>query len=157
MTILFLSVHGQVADTTKLREIVVKRSVGLLTGITFGKNTFFDVGVSKNSKTVVGHHPFSYAYFASTELKLGDKFILGPKIGAWIAGGAGALGVNMNYYTDFDNSGLVFRPEIGVGFQNFKLVYGYNIIVTKYRLDGINRNLGSIVYCFKLKGLKDKI
>jgi hypothetical protein len=159
LTILFFSAHGQEADTTKVREVIVKRSVGLLTGVTFGKNTFFDIGISMNSNTVVGHHPFSSAYFASTELKFSDKFIIGPKIGAWVAGGVGgiATGLNMIYYTDFDNGSLVFRPEVGFGFQSFKLVYGYNAILTKHKLDGVNRSLGSIVYCFKLKKLKDKI
>ncbi len=159
LTILFFSVHGQGTDTTKAKEINVKRSLGLLTGVTFGKSTFFDIGISKNNNTVVGHHPFFSAYFASTELKFGDKFIMGPKIGAWAAGGVGgiAMGLNMIYYTDFDNGSLVFRPEIGLGFQSFKLVYGYNAILTKYKLDGINRSLGSIVYCFKLKRLRDKI
>ena len=68
-----------------------------------------------------------------------------------------AMGVNLIYYTDFHNGNLVFRPEIGFGFGNFKFVYGYNAILTKPRLDGINTSLGNIVYCFKLKKLKDKI
>ncbi len=159
LTIFYFSAHGQVTDTTKAREIIVKRSVGLLTGVTFGKNTFFDIGVSKNSNTVVGHHPFSSAYFASTELKFGDKFILGPKIGAWAAGGVSgmALGLNMIYYTDFDNASLVFRPEIGFGFQRFKIVYGYNAILTRHKLEEVNRNLGSVIYCFRIKKLSDKI
>jgi hypothetical protein len=159
LTILSFSAYGQVTDTTRPKEIVIKRSFSILTGISFGKNTFFDIGVSKNTNTVVGHHPFSSAYFASTELKFGDRFIIGPKIGVWAAGGVGgiAMGLNMIYYTDFDNGSLVFRPEIGFGFENFKLVYGYNAILTKHNLDGLNRNLVSISYCFKLKRLKGKI
>jgi hypothetical protein len=159
LTIIFFSAQGQVTDTARVKEIIVKRSVGLLTGVTFGKNTFFDIGISKNNNTVVGHHPFSSAYYASTEFKFGDKFIIGPKIGAWASGGVGgiAMGLNMIYYTDFDNASLVFRPEIGYGFQNFKVVYGYNAILTKHKLDGVNRNLGSVIYCFRLKKLSDKI
>jgi hypothetical protein len=159
LTILFFSAHGQETDSIKTREIIIERSVGLLTGVAFGKNTFIDIGISKNSNTVVGHHPFSSAYFASTELKFDNKFIIAPKIGAWAAGGVGgiAMGLNMIYYTDFENGSLAFRPEIGFGFQNFKFVYGYNAILTRHKLDGINRNLGSIIYCFKLKKLSDKI
>jgi hypothetical protein len=159
LTLLSFSAEGQVTDTAKVREIIVKRSVGLLTGITFGKNTFIDIGISKNSNTVVGHHPFSSAYFASTELKFGDKFIIGPKIGAWAAGGVSgmAIGLNMIYYTDFDNASLVFRPEIGFAFQSFKIVYGYNAILTRHKLEGVNRNLGSVIYCFRIKKLSDKI
>lgn len=150
---------GQAVDTTKQQqEIILERSLGLLTGVSFGKQTFVEIGLSKNSNTVVGHHPFSSTVFASTELKFGDKFILGPKIGAWAAGGVGAIamGLNIIYYTNFDNSTLVFRPEIGLGFKTFKLVYGYNANLTKNRIDGINKNLASVVYCFKLKKLKDK-
>ena len=111
------------------------------------------------SSTTIGHHPFSSAYFASTEIKLGDKFIVGPKIGVWATGGSGgmAIGLNMIYYTDFDNSNLVFRPEIGFGLDKFKLVYGYNVKLTKNGLDRINKNLVGLTYCFKLKQLKDKI
>ena len=77
----------------------------------------------------------------------------------WIAGGSSAfaLGLNMIYYTDFDNGSLVFRPEIGFGLDKFKLVYGYNANLTKNRLDRINKNLVGLTYCFKLKQLKDKI
>lgn len=159
MTIYSCSVYGQLTDSTRTSEVVVKRSIGLLTGFSFGKNTFIEIGISKNSNTLVGHHPFSSAYFASTELKPGDKFIMGPKIGAWAAGGVGgmAMGLNMIYYTDFDNTSLVFRPQIGFGFQNFKFVYGYNAILTRHKLEGINQNLGSVVYCFNLKKLNYKI
>jgi hypothetical protein len=159
LIILSCSLYGQGTDTTRTREVVVNRSISLLTGFSFGKNPFAELGLSKNSNTVVGHHPFSSAYFASTELKLRDRFILGPKIGAWAAGGVGgiAIGLNMIYYTDFDNASLVFRPEIGFGFQNFKFVYGYNAILTNHKLDGINKHLGSVVYCFKLKKWSDKL
>jgi len=159
LTFFFFSAQAQVAASLQAREIIVKRSVGLLTGVVFGKNTFIDIGISKNSNTVVGHHPFSSAYFVSTEVKPSDKFIIGPKIGAWAAGGVGgiAMGLNMIYYTDFDKASLVFRPEVGFGFQRFKLVYGYNAILTTHKLAGINRSLGGVVYCFRFKRLKDKV
>ena len=124
-----------------------------------GTYSYADIGFTKMSNALLGYHSFSFASFVSTEIKLGGKFIIGPKIGVWAAGGSGAMaiGLNMIYYTDFDNSALVFRPEIGFGIQNFKLVYGYNANLTKYRLDRINKNLVGLTYCFKLKQLKDKI
>ena len=158
LTIIAFSSKAQVTDTTKHKDIILKRSFCLLTGYSLGTYSYADIGFSKNSKTTIGYHPFSSAYFASTEIKLGDKLIIGPKIGGWIAGGSSAMviGLNMIYYTDFDNGSLVFRPEIGFGLENFKLVYGYNANLTKYRLDRINKNLVGLTYCFKLKQLKDK-
>ena len=151
-------VQAQVSDTSA-NPIIVKRSLRLLTGLSFGKHSFADIGISKNSVSRVGYHPFSSAYFASTELKLGGKFILGSKIGAWMAGGVGgmAMGANLIYYTDFNKGNLVFRPEIGFGFEAFKLVYGYNAIIGKRTLEEINWNQGSVIYCFKMRQLKDKI
>ena len=158
LTIIAFSSQAQETDTTKLKDIILKRSFCLLTGYSLGTYSYADFGFSKNSNTTVGYHPFSSAYFASTEIKLGDKLIIGPKIGAWIAGGSSAMviGLNMIYYTDFDNGNLVFRPEIGFGVNNFKLVYGYNANLTKDRLNRINKNLVGLTYCFKLKQLKDK-
>ena len=159
LTTVTYSLQAQVTDTIKQKEIVLKKTFCLLTGYSLGTYSYADIGFAKMSSTTIGHHPFSSAYFASTEIKLGDKFIIGPKIGGWIAGGSSAfaLGLNMIYYTDFDNGSLVFRPEIGIGFDNFKLVYGYNANLASYRLDRINKNLVGLTYCFKLKQLKDKI
>jgi hypothetical protein len=159
LTLIAFSSQGQVTDTTKHKDIILKRSFCLLTGYSLGTYSYVDIGFSKNSNTTIGYHPFSSAYFASTEIKLGDKLILGPKIGGWIAGGSSAmvLGLNMIYYTDFDNGSLVLRPEIGFGVDKLKLVYGYNANLTKYRLERINKHLVGLAYCFKLKKLKDKI
>ena len=159
LALVSFSLQAQVTDTTKHKDIILKRSLCLLTGYSLGTYSYADIGLAKLSSTTIGHHPFSSASFVSTEIKLGDKFIVGPKIGVWAAGGSGAMviGLNMIYYTDFDNSSLVFRPEIGFGLNNFKLVYGYNANLTKYRLDRINKSLVGLTYCFKLKQLKDKI
>jgi hypothetical protein len=159
LSICSFSSIAQVTDTTKHKDIIVKRTLCLLTGYSLGAYSYADIGFSKNSTTAIGYHPFSSAYFASTEIKLGNKLIIGPKIGGWIAGGSSAMaiGLNMIYYTDFDNSSLVFRPEIGFGLEKFKLIYGYNANLTNYRLDRINKHLVGLTYCFKLKQLKDKI
>lgn len=159
LTLVSFSLQAQVTDSTKRNDIILKRSFCLLTGYSQGTYSYADIGFAKLSRTTLGHHLFSFAYFSSTEIKLGGKFIIGPKIGVWAAGGSGALaiGLNMIYYTDFDNGSLVFRPEIGFGIQNFKIVYGYNANLTKYRLDRINKSLVSFTYCLKLKQLKDKI
>lgn len=69
-----------------------------------------------------------------------------------MAGGF-AMGLNLIYYTDFDRSSLVFRPEIGIGLDKAKLVYGYNWDWTK-GLNSINKHQVGLTYCFTLKRLK---
>jgi hypothetical protein len=160
LTVYSISVVGQKeADTADSQKVVFNRSLRLLTGISAGRRLFADIGLSRNTSSAIGHHHFSSAWFISTEFSPGNRFIIGPKIGTWTAGGVGAmaLGLNMIYYTDFDKGSLVFRPEIGFGLDNVKVVYGYNAILTKDKLEGINKHLGSIVYCHQLKRLKDKI
>ncbi len=141
---------------SKKDSLKIERQIAVLTGVNFWKNSLFaDIGLAKYKNSTDGHHPFSSAYFISTEINLltGKNFIIGPKIGGWVSGGAGAitLGTNLIYYTDFKNSNLYFRPEIGIGVVRFKIVYGYNVRITNNLLDGIPKNNIGIVYLIPAK------
>jgi hypothetical protein len=65
------------------------------------------------------------------------------------------MGLNIIYYTDFDKASVVFRPEIGLGIEKAKLVYGYNWKFNK-PFDGINKHLAGLTYSFTLKRLKSE-
>lgn len=80
------SLQVQVTDTTKHTDIILKRSLCLLTGYSLGTYSYADIGLGKLSSATTGHHPFSSVSFISTEIKPGDKFIAGPKIGVWTTG-----------------------------------------------------------------------
>jgi hypothetical protein len=70
----------------------------------------------------------SYGFSLSTEWIPGPKNILAPQVSTWMeASPFLALGLNVIYVTDFQNSGFVVRPEIGLGVYIGRLVYGYNI------------------------------
>lgn len=154
---LALVADAQETDSIPYRRTEYK-SIQLVTGVTFGRTRFVEIGVAKNTSGVSGHHPYSSTVFASTEMKFGDKFILGPKIGAWAGGGCGgmAMGLNKIYYTDFDNGTLMFRPEIGFGFSHFKFVYGYNLRLTKNKVPGLDYSVGSLFLGIGVKKLKSK-
>lgn len=157
-TLVSCSSQAQETDTSQHNSVNIKRSVCLLTGYSLETYSYAEIGVAKLSSTTAGHHPLTTAAFIGTEINLGNKFIAGPKVGVWASGGAGAmaLGINMIYYTNFNKGSLVFRPEVGFGLGQFKLVYGYNAMLSKYRLDRINKNLVGLTYCFKVKQLKDR-
>ena len=153
LTVLSACSFAQSIDTTKLNRRHLDKELCLLTAFNAGKFGFAELGMSMNRTGGVGFHPYADAWFVSSEINPGRKTIIGPKIGAWVAGGAAAmvLGVNFIYYTDFTNSTLVFRPEIGFGLGTGKLVYGYNARLTNTSFDLINKNLVSLTYCIGVK------
>lgn len=141
--------YGQPLDdkTSKAFGNNKKIEASVLTGFNQGKYSFVDVGMEFNQAGATGVHSFSFSYSVSSEIKLGQgKTLIGPKIGVWVAGGP-AFGVNVIYYTDFERSSMALRPEIGFGVTKFKLVYGYNWLLTN-SLTGVNKSQISITYCF---------
>lgn len=133
-----------------------KQYISILTGYHYRKSHFAELGIAVNRYGRKGRHPVAWAYFVSSEVKLDKKTIIGPKIGAWMAGGqsAMALGINLIYYTDFEQSSLRLRPEIGIGLGRFKVFYGYNIPLTNKDFEGINRNVFGLAVLFGVKQVK---
>jgi hypothetical protein len=131
--------------------------LSLLVGFNFWKENYGELGIAYNKYGTLGHHPMATAVFFSNEFKIdATKTVIGPKIGVWAAGGSGiiAMGLNLIYYTDFDEGTLRFRPEIGMGVNGFKVVYGYNIAVNSKSSILINDHNIGIVGLFKWKKLK---
>ena len=152
--------YGQSSsDSTPTKPIYyaeLEKHISILVGYNFWKHHFAELGLAVNQYGRVGHHPSAWAYFISSELKFDQKLLIGPKIGTWIGGGVGgmAMGLNLIYYTDFDQSSLRIRPEIGMGFGRFKVVYGYNIPLYNKAFEGINKNNLGIALLFSIKHLK---
>jgi hypothetical protein len=146
--------HSQNTDTVlhSWTNKTYKKDFSILTGYNQGKYGFADIGLAINHYGT-NRHPFSLDYFISNEIKLDKDLIIGPKIGVWLAGGF-AMGLNLIYYTDFDKNSLVFRPEVGIGIDKAKLVYGYNWHWTN-SLTNINQHQIGLTYCFTLKRLKN--
>jgi hypothetical protein len=138
-----------------IQKSLFEKNLCLLTGVNYNKHTFVDIGISVNTSGVAGHHPIATAYFFAGEFHFVKKPIAGFKAGAWAAGGVAplAIGLNIIYYSDFDQGSLMFRPEIGLGFDRVKITYGYNARLTNSSFDRISKNTFGLTYCFKLKKL----
>ncbi len=134
----------------------LQRNISILAGYNFWQNHYGEVGISLNQYGIVGYHPAAWACFISSEIKIDDELVIGPKIGAWMGGGVAgmALGFNIIYYTDLEESSLRIRPEIGLGFDRWKVVYGYNIAITNKNFEGINTNNIGLAFMFGVKKLK---
>lgn len=151
---------GQTAhDTTANRlryGVDLERHISILTGYNFWGNHYGELGLAVNQYGRLGYHPAAWACFISTEIKIDNKLLVGPKIGAWVGGGMSglAVGANLIYYTDFEQSSLRIRPEIGLGFGRWKVVYGYNIPLTNKDFDGVNNSNIGIALMFGVKKIK---
>jgi hypothetical protein len=141
-------------DSTHFHKVGDKY-LSLLVGYNFWNNHFLELGIAHNQLDMQGHHPFGFNYFMSTEIKIDNELVLGPKIGLWASNGLG-MGLNLIYYTDLDDSALRFRPEIGIGLSRFKIVYGYNISLTNKDFDKINKSNIGLMVLLGLKKIKDR-
>ena len=93
----------------------------------------------------------------SVEIYPGKSPLAGFKYSAWMQASLLAAGLSTVYYTDFHAGSLKLRPELGLGFPNFKFVLGYNIPTVRHeRLEAAaNARLQfSLNILLKLKTLK---
>jgi hypothetical protein len=145
-----------VPDTTasvRRYGFYLEKHVSLLLGYDFWHNHYGEIGFAYNAFGNTGPEPVGWCYFASAEVRIGNKLLAGPKIGAWFGGGAAglALGVNLIYYTDFRDGSLRVRPEVGFGVDIWKVVYGYNIPLTHSDFEGVNRSTIGIALLIGVK------
>lgn len=161
--ILFISYcHAQQPDQDTAQTLYppyveMQQQISVLTGYNFWSNHYAELGIVHNQHGRAGTHLSAWAYFFSTEIRSGKELIIGPKAGAWISGGSSALaiGINMVCYTDFEEYSLRIRPELGIGFGIWKVVYGYNIPITNKDFEGINRSNIGIALLFDIRKLKE--
>ena len=150
---------SQMGDSANFEQIKKgDRYLSFLLGYNIWKNHFAEVGIALNQLNTVGHHPLGVTYFISNEVRIFGEPLMGPKIGCWFAGGASAvaMGINAVYYTDLKSGALRFRPEIGLGLDRIKIVYGYNIPITHRDFGKINRSNISIVALLTLVKLRER-
>lgn len=129
--------------------------LSLLVGYNFWNNHFLELGLAHNQLDMQGPHALGFHYFVSTEVKIDNDWVLGPKVGLWFGNGIG-MGLNLICYTDFDEAALRFRPEIGIGLSRFKIGYGYNLSLTNKNFEKVNKSNIGMVILFELKKVKDR-
>jgi hypothetical protein len=126
-------------------------------GAAIGRNVFAEIGLAKRTEGDDRHGSLSVVTY-TLEIKPGQKTIIAPKIGLWgWSMTQMAIGLNLAYYTDFDKGSLVFRPELGIGLQFGKLVYGYNAPMVNKDFGGVNRHQVVFAVLMHLKDIKPRL
>jgi hypothetical protein len=167
LTFFSLRAIAGISDTNAVKQDTIpaiflhpQRRISLVAGYNyFFGNGYAELGIARNSFGGHGHHPFGMAGFVSSEFWADkNRTVIGPKIGCWAAGGASAMamGANLIYYTDFSAASFRFRPEIGFGFEVFKMTYGYNLPITNRDFMGISKHSISAALLIGVKKLNER-
>ena len=133
-----------------------QKFIGLVAGYNHHKNRLPEIGLLLHSVTFPRcGFPVSTFWILSNEFRISDDPIWGLKLGAGMSSGI-SLGLNLIRYTDFEESSVKFRPEVGLGGTNARVVYGYNFHVINNDFSRINKHNFTLQIMFNLKKVKDE-
>lgn len=144
------------ADSLKrprAHQSLIRREFAILPGYTYSRGHYLDLCFAQHEYAISGHHPFSWAMYAGSEIRIDAPRLIAPKIGAWLGGGM-AIGCNLLYYTDFKEGSLRLRPEMGIALPVFKLMYGVNIPLTNKKMESVGRQAVSFGVIWGLRRKK---
>ncbi len=133
-------------------------SIGIVPSIQVGNELYLGVGISKarffSGEGVAG----GYGTTIGIDYNPIDK-IFAPKVNAWYTLFAyiigGNIGMSGYYYVNAQESNIVLRPEIGIGFVKVFLNYGYNISLQN-DYEGISKHTFTLSYYHTFLPFKKK-
>lgn len=131
---------------------VFTRSYGFLLGVQGGKYTFIEMGVESHWRKIALTKPRLLGLCANVEYNFGFN-TLGYKAGIFHKVGRinFTYGLNLNYYTNFENSKVGLGPAIGFKLLGFHLLNGYNFMFGRSEFKEYNTLYVTIRYFFPLK------
>jgi hypothetical protein len=159
-TLLFsLSAFSSSIVQQQFHSFKVEKDISLITGFQSGTYSFAEIGIGIKKDVLGAPHPSTLIFGVTNELKINKGFVWGLKLGAWTGGGVGGtnIGLNLIHYTSFNSSAFRFRPEVGMGFGHFRMVYGYNFTVTNKHFDQLNTHLFALHILLDLKPIRNTV
>ena len=155
----FISTLFAQADSTKSAPFERrKKSLAIVTGYYYYGSSAGELGFGKKTFVSQYPHPFSAAVYVASEFFYDKKLFVAPKVGAWFSGGSSAMNIGLSLidYTNFNQSSLELRPEIGVGFDYVRIYYGRDIRLANINFNLVSKNLLGINLLFDVKKLHPK-
>lgn len=87
-----------------------------------------------------------------SEISYAERLLIAPKIEARVQLYFLVASIAPVYYTDFTDSSLKLRPEVGLGLYNCGVTYGYNAGILNNSFRGVNKHVFSLKYYVRWKG-----
>lgn len=141
---------AQTDDLILQKDQLLKCS-GLMLGAHVGRFPTLEIGYGKYISDNNNKIPFSSGYSISVENYFFDTYTAAPKIAYWNNALFINYGASLPWYFDFkgENS-LKVRPEVGFGYQSFKVNFSYNISIYNKDMDNISKAMLSLNYLLPL-------
>jgi hypothetical protein len=168
LILITLSAHAQHVEQDSIRTRLNSRAFKE-TSLTFGYHYnfegkqdgirparfhFAEVGVWR-SYSIQGHHPFFASMYFANDIGLNtNRFVIGPKVGAFFCIMVIGLGTEFIYYTDFEKASLRWIPSVGLFTPYFKLTMNPHVVFMNS--DFYNFNKGHINLTVKAFRLRQK-
>lgn len=125
------------------KDPILHGKLDLIVGYQRLNNNTFEFGFASGHRGYEGYGIVYGNYHLTTEHSINaDKYILGTKVGYKLSILFFDLTGQAIFYTDFKESNIAFRPEIGISYFGFiDLNYGYNYMPTSENLKQMQGHL----------------
>lgn len=137
LLLLLLLIHqATLGQDNVLDRSYTDRSWDLLVGGSLGGTLNAELGLARRYQRAHRKRPFATVLYVSVERNFGYSMGFAPKVGAWRGSGPAGLcfGVSGLYYSQPILEGFCVRPEIGFGYERFKVTYAYNVYTNQARI-----------------------
>jgi hypothetical protein len=150
LLLIVYTAHAQV-DTVDIKPFEMywtKPKVVPKVGFGVQETGFGEIGAQLHQIYV---HPLSLAsmgpYVTVDGVFQPEQIIIGPKAGYEITAGLFGLAADFTYYTDFDQSSVMFTPKGGISLLGYvNLFYGRNIVLSDVSFGSISENRFSLIF-----------
>lgn len=118
------------------------------------KYHLLEIGLLR-TKFLVTRHWGGLGYYMSSEIGLNTKeWLIGPKIGGFLAYGPLILGSELVLYTDFEEESLRWVPFFGFGSNRLQITVNPHVVLSNKDFFGRRFGLGALSARYALIGLK---
>jgi len=152
--LLLLAHQAVLGQDPTLDRSFTDRSWDVLVGGSLGGTQNVELGLARRYQRADRKRPFATVMYVSVERNFGYPKGFAPKVGAWRGSGPAGLcfGVSGLYYSQEDLKGLCIRPEIGFGYERFKVTYAYNVYASQAPISGHMLTV-ALLFSFKVTEL----
>ena len=107
-------------------------------------------------QTFGGRHASLFTLSAGSDLGINTSdLLIGPRIGALFGYGVLFIGIDLAYYTDFEQGTLRLIPSIGMGYQQFRISINPHVRITNSNFEPIDRGHANLtIKLFRFKRRK---
>ncbi len=139
----------EIDSTYEVRTLEELTTQGIATGIHLNKYPMLELGYYKHT---IFEFPMTLGNAYTVEASFVDNFVIAPKANYWMNVYFINAGISVPFYMDFKgNTSLKLRPEIGIGYNNFKLNYSINLSVTNKDMESVGKHFISLNYYIRLR------